>query len=62
MNELTQCIPDFKTFRVWNATRKAWASKRYSRKQDAVNSMGTPGTQIYIIVTTSSAEVQYEKI
>jgi len=64
--EIIDGIPDFKTFRVWNATKKCWWPKRYTRKGDAVtysgrrNNKNTPYT--LVLVTTSSCEVQYKLI
>lgn len=64
--EIIDSIPDFKTFRVWNATRKCWVSKRYTRKGDAIsycakrNNKNSP--YILVLVTTSSYEVKYELI
>lgn len=62
--EIRDSIPDFKTFRVWNATRKCWSTKRYTRKGDAINLLHRRDNDptVYVLVTTSSCEVQYELI
>lgn len=66
LTELVQSIPNFKTYRVWNATRKCWVSKRYTRKGDAISRFVGPNQtcrpDTYIVICTSFGEVTYEKI
>lgn len=66
MNEHIQFIPNFTTYRIWNATNRCWYSKIYTIRGHALNSITayvkSLNLILILVVSKSEQETQYELI
>lgn len=64
MNEHIQFIPNFRMYKIWNATRKCWMGNPYSQRGHALNFADRfKRDQLIILVTIQSEkETIYEII